>query len=1150
MDNFIRQTTYHKFVQLVFILLISQGLFGQENPGQAISSSIFQNQAIKNKYQQLDFFKDEKIIITNLPGKKGKEVGDTIIVVNSELVLYASFYKNGEYEGGTKVKWYWADTSYSSPTANDTTIHLGSGESITFKPTKSDTGFIFVEKPKKQGDSTGTITIVPREKLIFSPVYSAHTEITQGQQNILVTFKVENIGHFSTIIKDADLVMMDIDSQVVIDDYQISRIDTNTIIPAGQTKKFEFLVNVNSDADTGQFFIDGKLITEESFYTNFDQKHSWQVQSPPILNIELIHALIDEVFPGQEDVIVSMHVSNKGGASVDKIKAELLFWRNGIDVADEYAYKMSENNLQTIEGDSTAIINLIVSVKPSAAFGTVIINGNIFASDVNTGIVYSDMGAYIPASWRVQLTTAQVGIMSTKVKCPNLIQTGDGEVNLKQSFAVEVTVKNQGKEEINNIGITLITDGHSIFKNNHSQVIQSLSKDQLDKVNFSLVANTENIPTFENFTARIDSATAASGRLANISSSLDSLAQVKIVYPAHLQLQLDTTFLQIPVNQVFDVVARLKNAPENAGYDSSGTIQISLPDGYSLIADNPVQNFRENEEISWRVKSPGLPSESDSIIVFIKQRPRDKNNPHEYAMVEPDSVFLIVETLATYVEISDVSINAPAGAGDDTLSTEQWFNLAARIKKQKVKDVFAQVELPAGYSCDHQIQLIADDTTANWNIQAPTLTDYTHQKIIVSAWGNVENDTRMVYSIPDSSLSVLTVDKANLKIYAEIIHPPEALQGEISPGLGFQIKSDIINLGKAETYGEKLLKIQIQEQEKFTVLGDSILPVGSDSVVWTIRAAQQLAMPIKPIKIKINQVPFDENTDTTAFMREENKSYDVQLFTTPGITLLELMIRSIPGMADDAIAPNTSGTLMGIELVNLSPEKGFPIRINGLEFDVEDKNNFLITPLSAISGFRIKNNEVILGEASSFSQNPIEVSFTNPIFIDAQEMAKLTVEADFPENLSQQFRINLKDTSYIHLFSQFDVQIVNEQRIPTKNLNVCSRLPEITRDDLKGSFCNYPNPFGNPSRTQTHFIYYLPFDTDIDLKIYTLLGELVWKCSFSRNQPQGKKGLHQKGDITWNGKNLKGYTVLNGVYIARIETGYGDRAMTKVAVIK
>jgi len=321
----------------------------------------------------------------------------------------------GKYKDQISVKWYWADTSYSSSTANDTNIYLGKGKSIKFKPTKPDTGFIFIENPKKRGDSTGTIIIVPYERLIINPVYSAYTEVTQGQENILVLFSAENTGKFPSIIQEANLQFIDIDSQLVTSQYQINRIDTTTVIPSGGTKQFEFLVDVNSAADTGLIFIDAQLMTEEAFYTNIEPKHQWRVITPPLLNIDLIDALVEEVYPGQENIFVVMHVSNKGGTSVNNINTNLTFWHNGLDVTDEYEYIMSENNTQFIKGDSSAKIDLIVRAKSSATLGTIVINGSISAFDVNTGYSYFDEGADLQASWLVTITSTQIGIVSTKI---------------------------------------------------------------------------------------------------------------------------------------------------------------------------------------------------------------------------------------------------------------------------------------------------------------------------------------------------------------------------------------------------------------------------------------------------------------------------------------------------------------------------------------------------------------------------------------------------------------------------------------------------------------------------------------------------------------------------------------------------------------
>ncbi|HEX9973617.1 MAG TPA: hypothetical protein VGD14_16210, partial [bacterium] len=108
----------------------------------------------------------QQILIIDSPGKKRKEFQDTTIVVNSELTLYAALYNNGKYKSEAKVDWFWADTSNTPANPRDTSIFLGSGSSIIFKPTKSGTGFIFVKDlPGAPGDSTGTIRIINLEKL-------------------------------------------------------------------------------------------------------------------------------------------------------------------------------------------------------------------------------------------------------------------------------------------------------------------------------------------------------------------------------------------------------------------------------------------------------------------------------------------------------------------------------------------------------------------------------------------------------------------------------------------------------------------------------------------------------------------------------------------------------------------------------------------------------------------------------------------------------------------------------------------------------------------------------------------------------------------------------------------------------------------------
>ena len=357
-----------------------------------------------------------------------------------------------------------------------------------------------------------------------------------------------------------------------------------------------------------------------------------------------------------------------------------------------------------------------------------------------------------------------------------------------------------------------------------------------------------------------------------------------------------------------------------------------------------------------------------------------------------------------------------------------------------------------------------------------------------------------------------------------------------------------MNSGEAGVYGTKSLFIDVQDRSSFRVIGDTLLSVENQPVIWTIQASEKLDVVPKIIKVRILDIPYDENSDEEAFSSIENQVADVQVYTT--VTNIPLMIRQLPEIAPKAIAPGITAIMMGIEFANLSNESEFPIQIKALKFDIEDNSGKRMSPQSAIAGYRIRSDESIIGEAMQLIDNPIEIPLTNPIVLNGQGKNQVFIEIDFHESLSHPFQINLKDTSSIMIESLFPVTIVDELKNPKVEFNLRSHCPVIAANDLQRSFRNYPNPFGAPDRRKTHFIYYLSQDCDIELKIYTLIGELVWSCSYRSSDPQGRKGLHQENDVTWNAKNSRGNYVLNGVYIARIATSYGESALTKIAVIK
>jgi flagellar hook assembly protein FlgD len=110
----------------------------------------------------------------------------------------------------------------------------------------------------------------------------------------------------------------------------------------------------------------------------------------------------------------------------------------------------------------------------------------------------------------------------------------------------------------------------------------------------------------------------------------------------------------------------------------------------------------------------------------------------------------------------------------------------------------------------------------------------------------------------------------------------------------------------------------------------------------------------------------------------------------------------------------------------------------------------------------------------------------------------------------------------------------------------------VISNNLKDDFYNYPNPFGRGGYTSTIFHFRLETESNVEIRIFTLLGELV--RTFKR------EGITERivdGDpyFRWDGKNDRGKTVLNGVYLCYIDIkpvngGGSKRFLTKIAYIK
>lgn len=102
---------------------------------------------------------------------------------------------------------------------------------------------------------------------------------------------------------------------------------------------------------------------------------------------------------------------------------------------------------------------------------------------------------------------------------------------------------------------------------------------------------------------------------------------------------------------------------------------------------------------------------------------------------------------------------------------------------------------------------------------------------------------------------------------------------------------------------------------------------------------------------------------------------------------------------------------------------------------------------------------------------------------------------------------------------------------------------------------NYPNPFAAGTESTT-IAYTLTKDSEVTIRIFNLIGDLVRKLEFAAGS-EGGKGAENgyTNRISWNGRNADGMIVANGTYICRIIAEASDGSGTfkeirKIAVIK
>ncbi len=388
----------------------------------------------------------------------------------------------------------------------------------------------------------------------------------------------------------------------------------------------------------------------------------------------------------------------------------------------------------------------------------------------------------------------------------------------------------------------------------------------------------------------------------------------------------------------------------------------------------------------------------------------------------------------------------------------------------------------------------------------------------------------------------------------------------------FEVAVQIWNSGDAPVKGGGSVGIDLngmqlaggETLEKAFHLGSA----KSVSVSWRLVAPDSNINAL--LNITFRQLPEDANSNTLVDVHPDSNRVVVDVNMIPKRLIVEKLAEIVP--ESNYVQGQEDVAVLGFSLSNPQVDDTLYVRKVFISLRNPGEGNRpysdIVNMLSRIKVVSMKYYRELLKKPGSghvpdiFADIPISDTTANPVSLPFNvneevlppgETHEMVVLFDIARNApNRNFSVGLDGVLAFQKFAGefFAVEVTDSIGNPIDTLNnkLQSQSISVVPSDPKKSFGNYPNPFGL-GKEFTKFVFYLEATADVELRIYTLLGELVWK----KVEKGLQKGLYD-GKIVWDGRNERGYRVLNGVYLAVLRVKYqnGETKMfkTKVAYIK
>jgi hypothetical protein len=430
--------------------------------------------------------------------------------------------------------------------------------------------------------------------------------------------------------------------------------------------------------------------------------------------------------------------------------------------------------------------------------------------------------------------------------------------------------------------------------------------------------------------------------------------------------------------------------------------------------------------------------------------------------------------------------------------------------------------------------------------------------------GQSDYETTLTLQAPDESMP-LYVYKAVVTGPEEVtILPPEdnivgvQVQSPAEIDLTYELADvygDFVEYGQVFTINAKLENLggaSAGPGQVTLLTGDVDFGI-DDSSSLTLNVGEtgswQLTAPSKTVTadlmLLITETPIDNNIAEPAMVKTDS----IKITINVGPTITDELVGDVIARPSPLIIPGTSYILLGLEFLNKTGDSSSQIGLKSIILEFTDQHGNIIPAENIVSiettGF--KNFDSVITRPELYGER-LKLNFRNFRLYPQQADTIYFFGQVKPEISVRGFglRIDSRDIKAAYVTGPRVNQTVPVTGKFESNFRVVSNFLIVSRG-LEQSLAVRNNPF-NPEQGEAEITYNLSQDSDIEINIYTLLGEKVYRANYPAGSDGGRKG---DNIIQWDGRNDEGRMVLNGVYVVVIEAnGSGDSYKIKLAVMK